>query len=628
MIHLVSPYVFHPSLRYIVKDVTRSCDHCLRTKPYSVSKSPPILRIQSQKPFEKVHIDILQLPQSKFGYKYVLNAVDQYSKWLASQPLKDKTSQSVANAFAKIVASLPSLPDTVISDNGREFIGEPFVQSLELLNIRHIFTTPYSPQSNGLVERVNRTLMGILTGLGPQTQWCSELNKAILTYNHTYHKELKCTPSECLTGLASKLPVRPEKKPFWKRNNEKFKPYTADSLVGYKRLTRSGVQQKLSDRYSGPYRVVTVNPNQKTYVIEGKNDPSKQYRAHHSQLRPWYNAPAYMQKSSMFLPHLNDPPNTVDHDTSTPEFVPGLKDLVFPSSPLPCRTNDQIEGMPIPEFVPGLSKLNFPPGVAFSTPVVPGPCPNAVGQQIPTSVPVYNVSTPISSPGLLPPVNLTPLSLSPVLPVPLAPLPTSSVLDFGSDNFSCKDMSFSSTARSSVFGSSSDSQFSGPSDLFSEPGSLGSVIDDFPGSSPHSFVNVDFSVFSDPHSSRELSFGDGDAEVMNVLRQMPGSPHGSTFSFSEQDVEGPAVSDAAVALRQLFPVSLSPTDLTFVSDSDLPSVSSNCSDHEYLPGPPSAQRAVVAQARRQDVPRRLTRNARAQICPDLGVDEALRRLQS
>ena len=69
------------------------------------------------------------------------------------------------------MAELPALPETVISDNGTEFSRKTFRELLQCYNIKQQFATPYSPQSNGLVEWVNQT------------------------------NEHRCTPSECFTAI-------------------------------------------------------------------------------------------------------------------------------------------------------------------------------------------------------------------------------------------------------------------------------------------------------------------------------------------------------------------------------------------------------------------------------------------
>ena len=585
LLHLVQPYIFHPSLKFIVSDVARTCNHCQSTKPYSSSRSPPVLRIQSTKPFEKVHVDVLQLPHSRFGFRYVLNAVDQYSKWLASQPLKDKTSKAVSNAFEKILSTLPSLPDTVISDNGGEFTGENFVQVLDRHNVKHSFITPYSPQSNGLVERVNRTLMGLLTGLGPSTQWCSSLSQAVLTYNNTYHKELKGTPSECLTGIASKLPVRPVKSPFWKGDPAKFTPFKVNSLVGYKRMTRTGVQQKLSKRYTGPYRVTKINRNQRTYLLESEKDPGKQIRAHHNQLRPWFQAPAYLQHSNLFIPDPVDSPDMEPDEPPQPEFVPGLNSLPPPLT-APRKPEKRIADPSTPEVVPGISHFTFRT-VAFDIPAVPALSPSVVSPSV--------LVSPLRA---LPQIASTPVRVTgpPRPEIPVSPVPVLS----GGDIRSC--LIPVQTPESSV-------------DLFPELFNTAPSIHDFSGfgTSPYSLPD-------------SLSLGDGNFDPSLHVTALHDFSRASMHSFSEQSPDGAGMTDAAVALRQLFPVTLSPMDATYVSDSDLPSIESNTSDSDYLPGP-SARAQNVPQVAPGAPSQRVTRAARTQMYPGLNIEEALRRLQ-
>ena len=327
---VVLDYVFHPSLYVVINDVVKSCNHCLEYKSYSSPVSPPILNIRATFPFELVQVDILQLPDSGGKYKYVLNAVDQYSKWFASQPLTSKTTEECSRAFDRILASLPSIPENVMSDNGTEFTGKHFVDILKHYNIRQKFVTPYSPRSNGLVERVNETLINILSGLCSDSKsWVLYLSEAVIIYNNTLHREIGMTPSECLTSNCSKLPIHISEKQFHKSGSSSFKPYPFGSLVGYKRMVRKGASQKLSPRYTGPYTVVKVNHNEKTYVVSPEKDKSIKIRAHHSQLRPWKKAPRYLQDYDLYRSEIA-PDNYVQGDCqmmSSP-WIPGLNPLM------------------------------------------------------------------------------------------------------------------------------------------------------------------------------------------------------------------------------------------------------------------------------------------------------------
>ena len=123
---LVLPYIFHPNLYIVVQQVTRTCEQCLRNKPYSTAATPPVHRITTKRPFELVSVVLMELPHSMRQFKYVINAIDHHTKWLSSLPIKDRTSITCALGFSKILAGLPSIPESVLSDNGREFTGQAF----------------------------------------------------------------------------------------------------------------------------------------------------------------------------------------------------------------------------------------------------------------------------------------------------------------------------------------------------------------------------------------------------------------------------------------------------------------------------------------------------------------------
>ena len=94
------------------------------------------------------------------GDRYILTYVDLFSKYGAARTLKNKEVKSVIIAVDDILSKLPSstLPKVIQSDNGSEF-DKTFENHLALRwKIKTIHSSPYSPQTQGAIERFNRTI--------------------------------------------------------------------------------------------------------------------------------------------------------------------------------------------------------------------------------------------------------------------------------------------------------------------------------------------------------------------------------------------------------------------------------------------------------------------------------------
>ena len=114
-------------------------------------------------PLEKVAIDILgPLPMTDNGNQYILVFGDYYTKWTEAYALPDQTAQRVADCVMDFICHF-GCPRQIHSDQGRNFESDPFQQMCTLMQVHKTRTTPYRPQSDGLVERFNRTLQQMLS---------------------------------------------------------------------------------------------------------------------------------------------------------------------------------------------------------------------------------------------------------------------------------------------------------------------------------------------------------------------------------------------------------------------------------------------------------------------------------
>ncbi|XP_037501957.1 uncharacterized protein K02A2.6-like [Rhipicephalus sanguineus] len=90
-------------------------------------------------------------------------------------------------------------PETLVSDNGSQFISAEFQAYLKHRGIRHVRTAPYHPSSNGLAERFVQTLKSALRKTSPRSA-SEELADFLLTYRNTPHATTGEAPSTLLLG--------------------------------------------------------------------------------------------------------------------------------------------------------------------------------------------------------------------------------------------------------------------------------------------------------------------------------------------------------------------------------------------------------------------------------------------
>lgn len=138
------------------------CEPCMMGKQTKLSFEE-CLRSRSKRPLELVHTDVCGpfKPESWDGKKIFVTFIDDYTHFTAVYVLKAKSD--VVEAFRKYSAMAMSHFERKIarlrSDNGTEYINEELVEYCEKLGIAMEPSVPYTPQQNGVAERMNRTIL-------------------------------------------------------------------------------------------------------------------------------------------------------------------------------------------------------------------------------------------------------------------------------------------------------------------------------------------------------------------------------------------------------------------------------------------------------------------------------------
>ena len=129
------------------------------------------------------------------GYRYIFIIIDNFSKYLWSVPLKNKSSKTITNEFSNILTTSKRKPIKMESDRGTEFYNSIFQNFLKSKNIHHY--SRFTDKGPSIAERVIRTLRNLskkpVFGKG-RADWLSELSSVVNKYNNTIHSSTKKTP--------------------------------------------------------------------------------------------------------------------------------------------------------------------------------------------------------------------------------------------------------------------------------------------------------------------------------------------------------------------------------------------------------------------------------------------------
>ena len=121
-------------------------------------------------------------------------------------PINDSRTQTIINALMHNRISLCEVPETISSDRGSQFLSQEWKALLKFLAIRHIHTTAYHPQSNGLAERTNQTIKKSLRAMFNDINWYNYFPVTMLALRSQTKEDSDATSSEIVFGTNLRLP--------------------------------------------------------------------------------------------------------------------------------------------------------------------------------------------------------------------------------------------------------------------------------------------------------------------------------------------------------------------------------------------------------------------------------------
>ncbi|KAD5961160.1 hypothetical protein E3N88_12633 [Mikania micrantha] len=198
----------------LIKHPAKICEGCLIAKQPRKS-FPSVSAWRATKPLELIHADICGpiTPSSMGGKRYFLLIVDDCTRYMWVYFLK--TKDEACNTFKGFVTEVERQSGLKVkvlrTDRGGEFNSSVFNEFCQKTGIKRHLTAPYTPQQNGVVERRNRTVMGMTRSLlktmqMPDPYWGEAVRHSVYLLNRTTTKALKTmTPYEAWRNKKPKL---------------------------------------------------------------------------------------------------------------------------------------------------------------------------------------------------------------------------------------------------------------------------------------------------------------------------------------------------------------------------------------------------------------------------------------
>lgn len=204
---LMSQRFFWPGMNLDVGKWAKHCIECQRNKiqRHTASTIAPFPPASGR--FKHLHVDIVTLSTSPEGYRYLVTMIDRKTRWPEAIPTDDMSAASVAKIVYNNWVARFGVPEFLTSDQGRCFTSQLFAKLMTMLGIVRTQTSPYHPQSNGMVERWHRSLKTALKArLSREKNWIDVLPTVLLGLRAATRTDTGVSTAELTYGHILRLP--------------------------------------------------------------------------------------------------------------------------------------------------------------------------------------------------------------------------------------------------------------------------------------------------------------------------------------------------------------------------------------------------------------------------------------
>lgn len=221
-LHKISSRYYWDNMSQDIMNYVKKCYRCqMHGKKTLKEELYPVA--VSAKPFDRVALDVKHVQTSRSGHRYIIAAIDYLTKYVEARPLRFQNASEIALFVYEDIICRHGCPTIMVSDNGKPFLSDLIRQVCRNYNIIHKTTTPYNPQSNGLIERFNRTLGQILQrrSYEEKLDWDAYLPATLFAYRSIKQATTKHSPFFLIYGYEPRTPFDLDHH-LYEKNSPKF----------------------------------------------------------------------------------------------------------------------------------------------------------------------------------------------------------------------------------------------------------------------------------------------------------------------------------------------------------------------------------------------------------------------
>ena len=199
-------------------------------------------------PWEVMSVDFLtDLPLTERGNKHMLVCCDHFTRWVEVFPLPDMSAVTVARTLADQVFPRFGCPEHLHSDCAANFKSQLISELCRIMGVEKTNTTAFHPQGNSRCERVNRTILDMLSKYlsDNHSDWDKHLPLLMLGYRAQVYRSVGYSPFYLMFGREPRLPIDSELEVPHAVRAKSAAEYVDDLCVGLRDAYREAL--KFSD---------------------------------------------------------------------------------------------------------------------------------------------------------------------------------------------------------------------------------------------------------------------------------------------------------------------------------------------------------------------------------------------